>query len=227
MQGWIQRDLAVDLFAKIGPRLRSREGPRPHRRLHAGRTEGRRPSPPTSACRSTSLLSHNILAQIPGAKRPKESVMFAAHWDAYGIGPADAAGDTVRHGAADDAIGVAGVIEIARALAAGPQARPHRRLRRLDRRGARPAGQRVLRRPSGPAAGHDGRQLHHGRAADRRPQPRRGAGGRGPEPARTGARRRRPPNRAAPSRPTPIPSARSSTAPTTSASPSAACRPCC
>jgi Zn-dependent M28 family amino/carboxypeptidase len=47
--------------------------------------------------------------------------MFAAHWDAFGIGPADSAGDTVRHGAADDAIGVAGVIEIARALAAGPK----------------------------------------------------------------------------------------------------------
>ena len=120
MQGWIQRDLAVDLFARSGLDFEAEK-------LRA-RTAGFTPVELKGASFSADfgvtvdkLLSHNILARIPGAKRPNESVMFAAHWDAFGIGPADATGDTVRHGAADDAIGVAGVIELARAFAAGPR----------------------------------------------------------------------------------------------------------
>ena len=66
------------------------------------------------------IVSRNVLGKITGASRPKESVMFAAHWDAYGIGDADAQGRTVRPGALDDAIGVAGTMEIARAFKAGP-----------------------------------------------------------------------------------------------------------
>uniref|UniRef100_UPI0035C662D4 M28 family peptidase n=1 Tax=Sphingomonas adhaesiva TaxID=28212 RepID=UPI0035C662D4 len=66
------------------------------------------------------IVSRNVIGKITGAKRPAESVMFAAHWDAYGVGAADAQGRTVRPGALDDAIGVAGTMEIARAFKAGP-----------------------------------------------------------------------------------------------------------
>jgi Zn-dependent M28 family amino/carboxypeptidase len=52
--------------------------------------------------------------------------MIGAHWDAYGIGEPDASGDRIRRGAADDALGVAGVLEVARAFAKGP--RPPRSL---------------------------------------------------------------------------------------------------
>jgi len=47
--------------------------------------------------------------------------MFAAHWDAYGIGPPDAQGHRIRPGANDDALGLAGVLELARAFKAEPQ----------------------------------------------------------------------------------------------------------
>ena len=67
------------------------------------------------------VVSHNVIGKLTGAKRPAESVMFAAHWDAYGIGAPDAAGKTIRAGAADDAIGVAGVLELARAFKAAPR----------------------------------------------------------------------------------------------------------
>ena len=50
----------------------------------------------------------------------------AGHWDAYGLGAPDARGRRVRPGALDDAIGLAGVLEIARAFKAGP--RPERTL---------------------------------------------------------------------------------------------------
>ena len=32
------------------------------------------------------LMSHNVLAKISGAGRPGETVMYGAHWDAYGVG---------------------------------------------------------------------------------------------------------------------------------------------
>ncbi|QNE30963.1 M20/M25/M40 family metallo-hydrolase [Sphingomonas sp. NBWT7] len=65
------------------------------------------------------IESANVLAKIPGRTRPQETVQFAAHWDAYGEGPADAAGKTIRPGANDDALGVAGVLELARLFKAG------------------------------------------------------------------------------------------------------------
>jgi Zn-dependent M28 family amino/carboxypeptidase len=70
---------------------------------------------------ATLAESRNVLAKIPGSKRPDETVMFAAHWDAYGIGPPDAQGRKIRPGANDDALGVAGVLELARVFKSEPQ----------------------------------------------------------------------------------------------------------
>ena len=75
---------------------------------------------------ATLAESRNVLAKIPGSKRPDETVMFAAHWDAYGIGPADAQGRKIRPGANDDALGLAGVLELARVFKSEP--RPERTL---------------------------------------------------------------------------------------------------
>jgi Zn-dependent M28 family amino/carboxypeptidase len=125
LQGWIQRDLAVDLFHRAGLDFEAEKV--------RARTAGFTPVTLKGASFSADyplkverLVSHNVLAEIPGTTHADESIMFSAHWDAFGIGPADASGDTVRHGAADDAIGVAGVLELARAFAAGP--RPQRSL---------------------------------------------------------------------------------------------------
>ena len=51
---------------------------------------------------------------------------YGGHWDAYGVGPADTQGRTIRPGAADDALGLAAMIENARLFASGP--RPERTL---------------------------------------------------------------------------------------------------
>ena len=117
-QGWIKRSAAVDLFRAAGQDFEALK--------RLARTPGFRPTP-LDATLSVDLhvdhaevRSRNVLAKIPGARRPAESVMVSAHWDAYGVGKPDAGGDRIRHGAADDATGVAGVLEIARALKAGP-----------------------------------------------------------------------------------------------------------
>ncbi|AQR73303.1 M28 family metallopeptidase [Sphingomonas sp. LM7] len=66
------------------------------------------------------LTSHNVLAQISGTTRPDEVVMYGAHWDAYGKGKPDAQGRIYRAGANDDALGIAGMLEIARSMKAVP-----------------------------------------------------------------------------------------------------------
>jgi Zn-dependent M28 family amino/carboxypeptidase len=73
---------------------------------------------------SSVVESRNVLAKIEGSNHPDESVMYGAHWDAYGVGAPDATGATLRRGANDDGLGVAGLLEIARAFAAGK--RPER-----------------------------------------------------------------------------------------------------
>ena len=61
--------------------------------------------------------SANVIGLIEGAKRPKENVLYMAHWDHFGIAPAGAAaGDRIFNGAVDNATGVAGILEIAKAF---------------------------------------------------------------------------------------------------------------
>ena len=118
LQGWIQRPAAEDLFRRAGLDFEAAK--------RQARTAGFRPIDLGAsfsadfAVRTSRVPSHNVIARITGRKRPGESVMFAAHWDAYGVGAPDARGKTIRPGAADDGLGLAGVIEIARAFKAGP-----------------------------------------------------------------------------------------------------------
>jgi Zn-dependent M28 family amino/carboxypeptidase len=119
-EGWMTRELAADLFRRSGLDFEAEKA--------RARTAAFKPVTLKGATLSVDLTveteklsSRNILAALPGKSRPQESIMYAAHWDAYGVGPADAQGNTIRPGALDDAIGVGGVIEIARAFAAGPR----------------------------------------------------------------------------------------------------------
>ena len=119
LQGWIAGDAASALFTAAGLDLAALEV--------TARTPGFRPVPLPGVTLDASIPvtheridSHNVLARIAGTKRPQESVMFGAHWDAYGKGPPDAQGRIYRAGANDDALGIAGLLEIARSIKAGP-----------------------------------------------------------------------------------------------------------
>jgi len=124
LQGWLQRAVAVDLFRRAGldfeaVKRQARGGA--FRPIDLGATFSA--DLPVTSRR---VESHNVIARLPGSRRPQETIMFSGHWDAYGTGPADARGDTIRNGAHDDALGIAGLLEIARNFAAGP--RPERTL---------------------------------------------------------------------------------------------------
>jgi Zn-dependent M28 family amino/carboxypeptidase len=123
LQAWLARDTAVALFRKAGLDFEALK-------IQA-RSAKFRPVPLDATTLSADyplqhavVESRNVIAVLPGKRYPKETVMLGAHWDAYGIGEPDASGDRIRHGAADDALGVAGILEVARVLAEGP--RPER-----------------------------------------------------------------------------------------------------
>jgi Zn-dependent M28 family amino/carboxypeptidase len=67
------------------------------------------------------LTTRNVAGRLTGTTRPNETVMFGAHWDAYGHATPNAAGDDIYNGAVDNASGVAGVLELARLFAAAPR----------------------------------------------------------------------------------------------------------
>jgi Zn-dependent M28 family amino/carboxypeptidase len=67
--------------------------------------------------------SYNVVGQLRGRASPGEAFVYTAHWDHLGIGPGD--GDTIFNGAADNATGVAALIELARTFAA-TRPRPRR-----------------------------------------------------------------------------------------------------
>lgn len=118
LQGWIAHDEADNLFAEAGldlARLRVAARSKAFRPVAMKREFSAKAEVAVER-----IESANVLAKLPGRTRPDETVMFAAHWDAYGEGPADASGKTLRPGANDDALGVAGVVELARLFKAGP-----------------------------------------------------------------------------------------------------------
>ena len=68
--------------------------------------------------------SSNVLAMIPGSKRPDEVVVYMAHWDHLGRS-LGRSGDNIFNGALDNASGTAGMLAIAKAFAESPR-RPER-----------------------------------------------------------------------------------------------------
>jgi Zn-dependent M28 family amino/carboxypeptidase len=124
LQGWIQRGVAEDLFRRAGLNFESVK--------QLARTTGFHPVDLGArfsadfGVEATRVESHNVLGKVVGSERPAETIWFASHWDAYGVGAPDARGRRVRPGALDSASGIAGVVELARAFKAGP--RPERTL---------------------------------------------------------------------------------------------------
>ncbi|MGK2926168.1 MAG: M20/M25/M40 family metallo-hydrolase, partial [Lysobacterales bacterium] len=122
LQGWLHGDAAAALFTAAGHdldewRVRARDPG-----FQAFELDGVRFGAELAVAVDP-IESSNVLALLPGAEQPEEIVMVSAHWDAYGVGEPDAEGRTVRPGANDDALGLAGVFEIARVLRAGPPPR--------------------------------------------------------------------------------------------------------
>ncbi len=120
LEGWIQRPVAVELFKKAGLDFEALKA--------RAKTKAFTPVALTGQTFSADydvdtrqVVTHNVIGKLPGTTHPGEAVIYGAHWDHLGIGEPDPSGDRIYHGAVDNASGVAGLIELARAFAAAPR----------------------------------------------------------------------------------------------------------
>ncbi len=113
VEGWIRRPAAVDLFEMAGldfDELKTRAADRSFQPVPLGVTGRTRIRP----SRRT-IDSQNFVAKLEGSDRADEVVMYVAHWDHLGRDET-LDGDQIFNGAADNATGTAGLIELARAF---------------------------------------------------------------------------------------------------------------
>ncbi|HEX2647316.1 MAG TPA: M20/M25/M40 family metallo-hydrolase, partial [Candidatus Dormibacteraeota bacterium] len=122
--GWVTRDAAAAALARAGLGLDSLTRAAARRDFRPVATGLRVAIDLASAVRH--VRSENVVARIAGADPAlgREAVIFTAHWDHKGIGPA-VNGDSIYHGAEDNASGVAATLAAAEALAHGG-AKPRR-----------------------------------------------------------------------------------------------------
>ena len=118
MEGWVQRATAEAIFEMAGldfETAKQQAAVRGFEPIPLGltgsieiRNEIRR------------IDSRNIVAKVEGSEAPDEVVIHVAHWDHIGRDES-LEGDQIFNGAADNATGTAGLIELARAYSMAPQ----------------------------------------------------------------------------------------------------------
>jgi Zn-dependent M28 family amino/carboxypeptidase len=114
IEGWLSGDTATKLFKMGGQDLAALRKAAVSRDFHPVALNVHAKLDLTNTLRT--LDSHNVIAKITGSdpKLKDEYVIYSAHWDHFGIGPA-VNGDKIYHGAADNAAGSSALLEIARA----------------------------------------------------------------------------------------------------------------
>jgi Zn-dependent M28 family amino/carboxypeptidase len=120
LESWIQRDVAVELFRRAGLDFEALKVAARSRDFQPVALQGARLNA-RYGVETSRIRTHNILARLPGATHPDETILYTAHWDHIGIGAPDASGDAIFNGAVDNASGTAALIEIAHAFSAGPR----------------------------------------------------------------------------------------------------------
>lgn len=119
LEGWIQRDLATELFKHAGLDFETLKKQAQTRGFKPVELKGQRLSA-SYQVKSDVITSHNVVARLEGSKHLDETVIYSAHWDHIGVGKPDARGDTIFNGALDNASGTAALLELARGFAKGP-----------------------------------------------------------------------------------------------------------
>ena len=125
LEGWIQRDTAVELFKAAGLDFDALKKQAQSRDFKPVDLKGATFSAAYAVDHQV-IVSKNVVGKLSGTKRPDETVVFSGHWDHLGVGLPDAKGDTIYNGAVDNATGIAAMLEMGRLFAEGP--RPDRSL---------------------------------------------------------------------------------------------------
>jgi Zn-dependent M28 family amino/carboxypeptidase len=120
LEGWIQRDAAVDILKAAGLDLDALKQQAQTRDFRPVALKGVTFSADYGV-KPQKVVSHNVVGVLPGKTRPDERVIYTAHWDHLGVGEPDAKGDKVYNGALDNASGTAALMELARAYGKAPR----------------------------------------------------------------------------------------------------------
>jgi Zn-dependent M28 family amino/carboxypeptidase len=119
MEGWIQRDVAVDLFKKAGLDFDALKAKAQTRDFKPVELTGAKFSADYKVKHEV-IVSKNIAGVVKGAVHPDEYVVYSGHWDHLGVGLPDAKGDKIYNGAVDNADGIAALLELGRAFKSQP-----------------------------------------------------------------------------------------------------------
>ncbi|MGN6234595.1 M28 family metallopeptidase [Dyella sp.] len=120
VEGWIQRDLAVQMFKHAGLDFDALRKQAQTRDFKPVTLKGETFSATFNVDASV-ITSQNILGRVKGSQRPDETVFYSAHWDHLGVGEPDASGDRIYNGAVDNATGTAALLALGKAFAHGPK----------------------------------------------------------------------------------------------------------
>ncbi|HEY1926818.1 MAG TPA: M28 family metallopeptidase [Caulobacteraceae bacterium] len=120
VEGWIQRDVAVQMFKAAGIDFDAEKKKAQGEDFHPVALKGETFST-DYAVQTSTIVTHNVIGKLTGTRWPGEAILYGAHWDHLGIGPPDARGDRIYNGAVDNASGVASVLELARLFAQAPR----------------------------------------------------------------------------------------------------------
>jgi len=115
VEGWITLDQAKALFATSGQdfdALKKQAATREFKPVSLGATAS-----VSLVNKIRKVASTNVVGKLEGSDpaRKNEWVVYTTHWDHFGIGAA-VNGETIYRGAIDNATGVGGLIELARAF---------------------------------------------------------------------------------------------------------------
>jgi len=120
LEGWIQRDLAVDLFKRAGLDFETLKKQAQSRDFQPVELKGETFSA-NYQVKTEVITSHNVVARLEGSTHPDETIIYSGHWDHIGVGEPDARGDRIFNGAMDNASGTAALVELARGFATQPK----------------------------------------------------------------------------------------------------------
>lgn len=112
MEGWITQDVAKALFKQAGKseELMVQAGKKGFKPVDLGLK--------VSVMINNTIKrskSNNVVAVLPGTKRPDEYIIYSGHWDHLGKGEA-VNGDSIYNGAVDNATGTAALLVLADAF---------------------------------------------------------------------------------------------------------------
>ncbi len=119
MEGWLTVDAARRVFAAAGKDYDTLKAAAAHKDFHPVDLGSKASYAITNVLRN--VASKNVIALLPGSdpKLRNEYVIYTAHWDHLGRDPR-LTGDQIYNGAADNAAGVAVLLEIAKAFTSLP-----------------------------------------------------------------------------------------------------------